>query len=179
MKRKYLLISLLLLFLVFGCSFGDNPSAKVAALLKKYNNGDDVVKTELGDYLNSLSLDNTSKLSYQDVYLRQYSDLTYEIKNERIDGNYAVVTVQIRVYDYYTAESKLNNYIGTHQAEFYDENGVYDPAVAFNYRIDQLKKVSDKIDYTLDFTLTKINDEWTIDTLTNDMLEKIHGTYAH
>ena len=179
MKKRFLLILLLALFLVCGCSLGDSPSAKVEELLKKYNNNDDVVKTELGDYLNTLALDELNRSDYQDVYLRQYSDLAYEIKDERIDGENAIVTVQVTVYDYYTAENTISNYIATNQTEFYDETGVYNSANAFNYRVNELKKVNDKIDYTLDFTLTKVNDEWSMDPLTNEMLEKIHGTYAH
>lgn len=179
MKRKYWILSILLLFLAFGCTMGNTPSAKVEELLKKYNNNDDIVKSELGDYLNTLSLDDENHSAYQEVYLRQYSDMSYEIKDERIDGNNATVTVQIKVYDYYSAENTISNYIATNQTQFYDETGVYDPALALTYRINELKKVKEKIEYTLDFTLTNINEEWTIDTLTTEMLEKIHGTYAH
>ena len=179
MKKKFWLIGLLLIFFTFGCEMGDTPSAKVEELLKKYNNKADIVKGELGDYLDSLNLDEDNRASYQDIYLKQYSDLTYEIKNEAIDGDNATVTTQIKVYDYYIAENTINNYISTHQTEFYDEDNVYSASKALSYRIDELGKVREKIEYTIDFNLTKINDDWVVDTLTNEQLEKIHGTYAH
>lgn len=179
MKKRYLFISLLILFMTFGCGMGNTPKSKVADVLKRYNNNDDVVKTELGDYLNALDLEEESLSGYQDVYLRQYSDLKYDIKDEKIDGDLATVTVQITVYDYYKADEDITNYISMNQDEFYDDNDVYDPNTALEYRIKELGKANDTVDYTVDFTLTKIDDVWTVDSLTNEQLEKIHGTYAH
>ncbi|MDD2505343.1 MAG: hypothetical protein PHF21_03625 [Bacilli bacterium] len=178
MKKRYWIFSLLLLFIVSGCMMGNSPTSKVEELLKRYNNNSDVVKTELGDYLSSLNLDEDNQAGYEGVYLRQYSDLTYEIKDEKIDGNTAEVSVQIKVYDYYNAEIDINNYVSTHQSEFFDDDNVYSSEKALKYRIDELKKVNDKVEYTLNFTLTKVNNVWTVDTLTNEQLEKIHGTYA-
>jgi len=158
---------------------GNTPTARVEEMLKKYNTNHDIVKGELGDYLNSLTLDNNNLEAYQEIYLRQYTDLTYEIKDERIDGNTATVTVQIKVYDYYSAENQISNHISTNQGDFYDDDDVYDSNTALTYRIEELRKVRDRIEYTIDFTLTKANDEWIVDTLTNEQLEKIHGTFAH
>ncbi len=179
MKKKYLVIILLTLFIVTGCSMGNSPSAKVDALLKRYNSNADVVKTELGDYLGSLDLDDENLKAYKDVYLKQYSDLKYNIKDEKINGDTAVVNTKITVYDYYSAEETVNDYVSMNQSEFYDDDNVYSPASALKYRITELGKVRDTIDYTIDFHLTKVNNEWTVDTLTNEQLEKIHGTYAH
>ena len=178
MKKRYWLAGLILLFIVTGCNIGNTPTSKVEELLGRYNSNADVVKTELGDYLSSLNLDDVNQSGYENVYLRQYSDMTYQIKDETIDGDTATVSVQVKVYDYYTAEKDINNYVSTHQNEFY-ENDVYSSNKALEYRIDELKKVKDKVEYTLDFTLTKVNNVWTVDTLTNEQLEKIHGTYAY
>ncbi|NLL02021.1 MAG: hypothetical protein GX265_03265 [Mollicutes bacterium] len=178
MKKSYWLIGLLFLFLVTGCGMSNTPSTKVEELLKRYNNNADVVKTELGDYLSSLDLDDDNQKDYEDIYLRQYSDMTYEIIDEKINGDNAVVTVKVKVYDYYTAEKDINDYISTHQNEFYDNN-VYSAGKALKYRIGELKKVNNRTEYTMDFTLTKVNNVWTVDTLTNEQLEKIHGTYAY
>ena len=104
--------------------------------------------------------------------------MTYEIIDEKINGDNAVVTVKVKVYDYYTAEKDINDYISTHQNEFYDNN-VYSAGKALKYRIGELKKVNNRTEYTMDFTLTKVNNVWTVDTLTNEQLEKIHGTYAY
>ena len=179
MKKRYWVACLLLLIIVTGCTLGNTPTSKVEELLKRYNSNADVVKTELGDYLSSLNLDEENQKGYEGVYLRQYSDMTYQIKDETIDGNTATVTVQVKVYDYYTAEQDINSYVSSHQNEFYGDDNIYSSEKALKYRIDELKKVSDKVEYTLDFTLTKVNNVWTVDTLTNEQLEKIHGTYAY
>lgn len=179
MKKKYWLLSLLLLFITFGCGMGNTPKSKVSDLLDRYNNQDDVIKTELGDYLNALDLDDDNLTGYQDIYLRQYSDLKYNIKDERIDGDTAVVEVEITVYDYYIAENQINTYVSNNQEEFFDDNNIYDPDKALKYRIRELGKTNDTVKYTLDINLTKINNVWTVDTLTNEQLEKIHGTYTH
>ncbi|MDD4187555.1 MAG: hypothetical protein PHX04_02155 [Bacilli bacterium] len=179
MKKRYWLAVLLLIIFTAGCSLGNSPTSKVEELLKRYNSNADVVKTELGDYLSSLNLDEANQSGYEDVYLRQYSDLTYVIKDEQIDGDEAVVSVQVKVYDYYKAEQDINDYVSSHQNQFYGDDDVYSSEKALKYRIDELKKVSDKVEYNLDFTLTKVNNVWTVDTLTNEQLEKIHGTYAY
>ena len=35
------------------------------------------------------------------------------------------------------------------------------------------------VDYTIDFTLTKVDNEWVVNDLTTEQLEKIHGVYAY
>ncbi len=178
MKKKILLI-IGILIVVSACTLGNTPKSKVTELLKKYNNHSEGIKMELGDYLNALDLDEHSLEGYREVYLRQYSDLEYEITDESIDGDTAVVTAKIKVYDYHSGESDINDYIGSNQEEFFGDEDEYDPDKALKYRIEELGKITNKITYTIDFTLTKVNKVWTVDTLTNEQLEKIHGTYAH
>ena len=48
-----------------------------------------------------------------------------------------------------------------------------------SYKLDQLNKVKDRVDYTLEFDLSKVNDEWQINSLTDEQLQKIHGIYAY
>ena len=49
----------------------------------------------------------------------QYKDLTYEIKDERVDGNKAVVDVEIEVYDYNTVLNNANTYLDENKDEFF------------------------------------------------------------
>ena len=39
--------------------------------------------------------------------------------------------------------------------------------------------VNDTVDYTIDFTLTKIDNKWEVNDLTTEQLEKIHGVYKY
>jgi len=180
MKKKILLVlSLFVLSIsLFGCGMADTPTKKVEALLMSYQNNADAIISELEDYLKTLTIDNDSYDDYKKVYLRQYQDLKYEIKDETIDGDNAVVTAQIEVYDYYKVENDVNNYITENPTEF-DNNGILDNLKTLKYRMDELNKSKDRVTYTIEFTLTKVNDEWTINNLTDEDLEKIHGTYAH
>ena len=110
----------------------------------------------------------------KEVFLQEEEKL----KDETIDGDNAVVTAQIDVYDYYKVENDVNNYIADNSTEF-NNNGLFDSVKAMKYRMDELNKTDERVQYTIDFSLTKVNDEWTINNLTDETLEKIHGTYAH
>ena len=182
MKKKILLVISLfiVLFTISGCSLLNNntPTKKVETLLMNYQKNDEGILSELTDYLKTLTIQDEYFEDYKKVYLRQYQDLKYEIKNETIDGDNAIVTAQINVYDYYKVENEVNNYIATNSTDF-NNDGLFDTLKAMKYRIDELNKTNDRVDYTIDFTLTKINDEWTINNLTDEDLQKIHGIYAY
>ncbi len=180
LKKK--IISLFSLIILVGCLFGcgnmNTPKKKVQTLLSSYQNNGESIISELNDYVKTLTADDKTFEEYKKVYLRQYQDLTYEIKDETIDGDNATVTAQIEVYDYYKVNNDVNNYISTNPNDFATD-GVYDTNKGLLYRIGELSKSKDRIKYTLTLNLTKVNDDWTIDNLTNEDLEKIHGTYAH
>ena len=179
MKKKiYIFISILLLLTLFGCDMNPTPKKKVEVLLSDYQKHNEVITSELDDYLKTLTTDDNIYLEYKKVYLRQYEDLTYEIKDETIDGDYATVTAQIDVYDYYKVDLDASNYITNNPIEF-SNDGIYDANKGMLYRIDALSKTNERVTYTITINLTKVNNDWTIDNLTNEDLEKIHGTYAH
>ena len=46
-------------------------------------------------------------------------------------------------------------------------------------KLDALEKVSDRVKYTINFTLSKIDEEWLVDDLTETERMKIHGLYAY
>lgn len=179
MKKKVLLFSLFVLsFVLFGCSFNNTPKAKVESLLMKYQKNTDTIMTELNDYMKTLDINETDYEEYKKIYTRQYTDLTYEIKDELIDGDNASVTAQIEVYDYYKTENDAIKYTTENSDEF-TVNGVYDAAKVMKYKIDKMNTTKDRVVYTVIFSLRKIDDEWTIEKLSNEDLEKIHGIYAH
>jgi hypothetical protein len=177
-KGKKFIVLLLMLICLFGCAIGNTPTKKVEDLLKKYQSNTDSIKTELNDYIKTLNIPDNYVDDYKKVYLKQYSDLKYEIKNESINGDNATVETEIEVYDYYKTENDVTSYIATNPTEF-AINGVYSVNEGLKYKIDALNNTKDRVKYTINFTLTKVNDNWTIDNLTDEILEKIHGTYAH
>ena len=113
MKKLKGLLVLLILVVLTGCSFGNSPKSKVEALLMKYQTNSTDLKTELDDFLDSINAADDYKDEYRKVYERQYKDLKYKIKDEKIDGDKATVTAEIEVYDYYKTEADATSYIAS------------------------------------------------------------------
>ena len=180
MNKKILLIFISIIIFAVGCgSMSNTPTRRVEEFFRRYQNTSDAVLIELGDFLDSLELDPNLREAYHAIYLRQYQDLEFEVRNETIEEDRAIVTVLIRVYDYYRANININNHIASNPDEFLDENGIFSQEKAFRYRIDHLGRVNNRVEHTIDISLTRVNNEWTIDTLSNDILEKIHGTFPY
>ena len=47
-----------------------------------------------------------------------------------------------------------------------------------DYKLKQLSLVKDKVKYTINFTLTKTDDKWTLDDITEIDRQKLHGLYS-
>jgi len=177
-KIKVFLVTMLMLILTTACALGSTPTSAVERLFASYNNNDEEIMVELDDYVNTSSLSDEQNKKYKEVYLKQFRDLKYEMKEEVIDGDSATVTTQITVYDYYKAEKDANNYLTTNSDEFMTD-GEYDESKFTDYKLKELDKVNTTVDYTIDFTLTKVDNEWVVNELTNEQLEKIHGVYEY
>jgi hypothetical protein len=109
---------------------------------------------------------------------KHYQSLKYEIKDETIDGDSATVTVEIEVIDYSRILDNASTYLEEHADEFITDD-VYDETLYNDYRIEQLDKAEDKVKYTIDITLTKIDGEWVIDDIPSDVEDKIQGVYYY
>ncbi len=178
-KRIIFIFSLLsILLIITGCTMNNTPRAKVETVLMKYQKNSDSIVSELDDYLNTLSIPSDSHDEYKKIYLKQYSDLKYDIKDEMIDGDTATVTAQIEVYDYYKIENDATKYINDNPDKF-STNDIYDSAKVLEYKLDKFNNAKDRVTYTINFKLTKVDNEWIVDNLSNEDLEKIHGIYAH
>lgn len=170
MKKIIFLGSVLFITLVclFGCSLSNTPTSKVEELFTKYQMLDDDIKKGIDDILANETLTNEQKEKYKEIISNQYKNLTYEIKDEKVDGDLAVVTVQIEVYDYRKAISNLNTELDTN----------YDVLEYNNKKLDTLEKVKDKVSYTLDINVLKDNNgNWYLAELSNTDIKKIQGMY--
>lgn len=170
MKKIIFLGSVLFITLVclFGCSLSNTPTSKVEELFTKYQMLDDDIKKGIDDILSNETLTNAQKERYKEIISNQYKNLTYEIKDEKVDGDLAVVTVQIEVYDYRKAISNLNTELDTN----------YDVLEYNNKKLDTLEKVKDKVSYTLDINVLKDNNgNWYLAELSNTDIKKIQGMY--
>lgn len=177
MKKGIIIISILLL--TIGCTFMNTPSKSVEELFKKYQALDDEVLNDLEFVSEGINLiTEKQKDTYTKIMKMQYSDIKYEILDEDINGDEAVVKVKINVYDMYKVQKEANQYKLSHNEEFIIDNK-YDEEKFINYKLDKMLNNSERVEYTINIKLDKEDDEWIIDTLDKDTLEKIHGTYNY
>lgn len=182
--KKVLSVMLVMMSLT-GCSCSaditmDTPTKKVEQFFNNYQTLNNDVTTQLDEVIGrEITFTDEQKETYRDIIEKHYKDITYEIKDEIIDGDNATVTVEIEVKDYSNVMTEADQYLTDHPEEFNDENGEYDIALFNEYRLEKLKEVTDKVKYTLELTLTKIDDEWRLDDISELDESKIHGTYKH
>ena len=166
MKKIFamLLVSVLLLT---GCAMlGSSPKDEAAKFLNNYKKNSESVTKELDDYLATQDLDEETLKDYKELYLKQYSNLKYEIKDEKID--------------YYRTDKLAGDYFTANQADFVDDDGDVDFSKYFAYKIGKMLDTTDTVDYTLTLNLKKNEDNmWEVEPLTNEELMKLHGTYEY
>lgn len=175
---KKLLVFLLPLFFI-GCgTVSSTPTKKVESFMASYQTLDDPVVEQLEDTASAeTKFNEEQKNDYIALMKRHYQDLTYEIKDEIIDGDEATVVVEIEVTDYSKKMTDAEKYLNEHKEEFTDQEGNYDESLFTAYRLNELKEAKDRVKYTLNIYLTKVDNEWRINDLTNTDRMKIQGMY--
>jgi len=181
MKKLLVCLSCFLaIFLLSGCSMDNTPTKKVEHFLDNYRSLNDTVLSQMDEIVSTDNLmSDDQKATYKETLKRQYQDLTYTIKDETIDGDNATVTAEIEVYDYYKITQESDAYYNTNPKEFQDESGNLVQSKYIDYRIGKLKDASERIKYTIDFTLKKVDKEWVLDDINDVTRQKIHGLYAY
>lgn len=183
-SMKKFLISLTLImssiFLV-GCGI-NNKTAKNAVedFLDQYKNLSASVLTDLEQVIKQENLNDEQQDKYREILKKEYSDLKYEILDETYDGDTAIVKTKIIVYNLYKAQSDAAIYLNNNMDEFKNDAGEYDNNKYLDYKLDEMKKVKDTVEYTIEFNCKK-NDKgnWEVNELSNSDLEKIHGIYNY
>lgn len=162
---KKIILTIFCFTMLVGCTLGNTPTSKVEDMLTNYQMNKysiDISYTNLTSDSN-LSADIIKK--YEDAIEKQYRDLSYEVVDEVIDGDSAVVTIQIEVMDYKNSINKYNR-------EDYDINKYHE------HILKELNNTKKMTTYTLDITLTKDNnDTWNVDDLTMENRNKLLGIY--
>lgn len=183
---KKIAIFLIGIVLVTGCSCGntkltmDTPTKKVEKFLSNYQTLNEDVLKQLDEAVDKeTEFTEEQKKEYKELMKDHYKNLKYEIKDEVIDGDHATVTVEIEVTDYSKIMTDADSYLTEHPDEFNNTDGIYDVSLFTKYRLDRLKEANDTVKYTLDLTLTKVDDEWTLDTISDTDESKIHGMYVY
>ena len=172
-----ILIAFIMVFTLSGC--GMTATKAVEEYLDKYNSLDESVLNDMDEIVNMENLSDDNKNTYSSIFKKQYADLQYKVIDEEYDGDEAIITVKVTVYDYYKVQKDASTYLANNADEFNDENGVYNPELFIVYKLDKMKMTTDKVDYTIDFYVVKDNNKWTVTPLANSDLEKIHGIYNY
>lgn len=179
-KFNKVILAAAILFFIVGCgNMMNTPTKKVEDFLSKYQTMDKAVLTQLDDVIEDAgNLVDDQKEEYRELMKKQYQNLSYKIKDETEDGNNATVEVEIEVYDYGKAIQESENYLTTNREEFLDfETNDVDTKKFLDYKIKQIKNMKDKVTYTINFTLTKVDDEWKLDDISDVDRQKLHGLY--
>lgn len=169
------------IMLLCGCDdINNTPTKQVESLFNKYQTLDEEVLDDLDRIISEETLfDTTAREEYRKLIKEQYRNLSYEIKDEIVDGDTANVTAQITVTDYSKSLAEAEKYKNTHLSEFLDENGTYQSIRYSNYVIEQLKNAKEKVKYTVEINLTKIDNKWKIKGIDEDTENKILGIYEY
>lgn len=177
--KKILLILLALSLFLTGCNnLDDTPNKKVEAFFNNYQTLDNTVLDDLDEVVTKETRFTAEQRErYKKLMKKQYQGLSYEIKDDMIDGDTAIVTVEIKVNDFSKVLTETDAYLQMNPNEFKDDAGIYSEEKYMDYRLERLEKSNEKIKYTLEITLTKRDNEWTIDNLSTNDLDKINGIY--
>ncbi len=175
---KKILVILFTLFLVVGCRV-DKASDAVTSYLKKYNNQNEEVLNQLEDLIKDENWSEENKSKYKEIMEKQYKDLSYKVVSEHYDGDEAIVTTKITVYDLYNAQKEAEEYKQNHKQEFLDEDQNINQDKFLTYKLEEMKKTTTTIEYTIDFKVKKENGIWKLEKLSTEQLEKIHGIYNY
>ena len=177
-KILFIFLGFLLIFTTACDNVGNTPTKKVEELMGKYQSLDEDVLDDLNSVIASeKNLTSEQQERYRKLIEKQYKNLTYEIKDERVDGDNATVEVEIQVIDLSRANAEAEDYLTNNRDEFNDDNGNYSKEKFTNYNLDKMENLKDKVKYTLQLTLTKDDEEWELDNLTETERQKIHGIY--
>lgn len=114
------IIVVLMVILLSACTLGTavTPRQKVSEFLDKYKNENTDIISQLEETINSDITDEDHRSRYKTLMINQYKNMEYEIKDEIIEDDNAVVEVEITVYDYASAIKNSNTYLNEHLDEF-------------------------------------------------------------
>lgn len=162
---KKILLIIISLYLLVGCTLGNTPTARIEELLSNYQMNKNNIIVSYNDLTPDTNLSNTTIKAYEDAIRKQYRDMSYEVKDEKIDGETAVVTIEIEVINYGEAINKFDK-------SNYESNRYHELITK------ELESTKEMITYTLDITLTKDNKgTWVVDELSRENKDKLLGIY--
>ena len=146
---------------------GNTPTSKVDELFMKYQRLDSDISNGIDAVLDEQNLTDDHRMRYRKLLENQYRNLSYNVKDEIIDGDNATVVTEIEVIDYRNSISDLTFDSTIFTKDSFDE-----------LKLDRLEQAKDKVTYTIELNLTKDDEgKWKLNALTNEQIKKIQGMY--
>ena len=146
---------------------GNTPTSKVDELFMKYQRLDSDISNGIDSVLDEQNLTDDHRTRYHKLLENQYRNLSYNVKDEIIDGDNATVVTEIEVIDYRNSISDLTFDSTIFTKDSFDE-----------LKLDRLEQAKDKVTYTIELNLTKDDEgKWKLNALTNEQIKKIQGMY--
>lgn len=178
---KKIIYAFLIIFIT-GCSaldISNTPTKKVETYFNNYQILHEDVLKDLDKVIEEkINYDENTKKEYRELIKKQYKNMQYEIKEEKIDGDNAKVTVEIIVKDFTKTIEEAQKFKENNIEEFYEE-GTYNENLYRKYLIEKLKESKEKITYTLELTLHKEDKKWVLDPISEENENKILGIYKY
>ncbi len=178
MKKIIYLLTTIFLFTACGEKLNNTPTKQVELFFTNYQTLSEEVMEDLNNTLaRNDTMTSLQKEKYKKIIKNHYKNLTYEIKNEEINGDTALIKTEIEVFDYSKIKEDIDNYLKENKEDFLNENNEIDETKYMDYKLEQLSKVKEKTKYTIDMTVTKVNDTWKLNKISESDEEKILGIY--
>ncbi len=169
------------LVLLLGCTnLSNTPVKKTEDFLKKYQTLDNNVIEDLNETLDSdMTFTTSQKDRYKNIMKKHYQNMTYEIKQDKIDGDKATVLVEINVTDFKKVLDEAEDYVKDNKNEFVTSLGDLDKEKYTDYRLNKLEQAKEKVKFTISINLTKKDNKWNVDKLDKETYDKINGIYDY
>lgn len=150
---------------------GDNktPIDLTKDFFNKYKKCDSEVVNKI-EYPFNDELTDAQLKKYKELIKSQYMALDYEIAEEHIGEEDAIVKVQFNVLDYKSSYDKATSYLSLYGQDKSDEKKV-------EYKLKEMEKTQEKEKYSIEFTFHKLDGKWHMMDLTDSDFQKLAGIF--
>lgn len=175
-------VIVMIVLVLVGCNnkLMDTPTKRVEMYLSRFQTLDNAVLEDLDRVVaEEENFQAEHREAYKKLMKKQYQGLVYHVKDEVVNGDSAVVTVEIEVTDFSKTMAEAETYRQQHPEEFQDDQGMEDAYKYTTYRLEKMKNAKERVKYTLELMVNKQDDKWVLSPITDSDFSKIHGVYQY
>ena len=143
----------------------------VEEYLNKFKNHDQEVMQSLEQLIVYENLSEKDQELYRLIMRKQYQDLKFKTVQEYYNGDHALITEEIEVYDYKKSRQRASQYYNEHASTLTNEE--YQ-----RLQLEYMYQEKSRTKYTINFELAYEDEHWKLISPDYTVLQKIHGIYA-